>query len=222
MMANWYSNGEVCSNGTRVFVEKSIKEDFLKLLIKRTKRMKIGDPMDIETEVGALISQPHFEKVRNYINIGLEEGADLVYGGVVDNGNFFDDESFQSGYFLQPTIFHNCTDEMRIVKEEIFGPVMSILSFETEEEVGERANNSVYGLSAGVFTNDIQRGHRVAHKLQAGTMWINNYNLAPVELPWLGHKSSGLGRENGSTCLLQWTKEKSIYVEMNGIECSYK
>ena len=222
MMANWYSNGEVCSNGTRVFVEENIKDEFLKLLIQRTKEMKIGDPMNIETEVGALISKQHFGKVSNYINIGVEEGADLAFGGVVDNSDLIDDEVLQNGYYIQPTIFNNCTDDMRIVKEEIFGPVMSLLTFKTEEEVVERANNSTYGLSAGVFTSDIQRGHRIAHKLQAGTMWINNYNLAPVELPWLGYKSSGLGRENGSTCLLQWTKEKSIYVEMNGIECSYK
>jgi betaine-aldehyde dehydrogenase len=220
MMANWYSNGEVCSNGTRVFVHENIKEEFLHLLIERTRKLKIGNPMHMKTEMGPLISQRQYDKVLQYIKTGVEEGATILTGGNRDTIALKDE--FKNGYYLQPTIFDNCQDDMKIVREEIFGPVMSILTFSTEDEVVERANQTPYGLSAGIFTNDIRRAHRTAQRVEAGSVWINNYNLSPVELPWLGHKQSGLGYENGPLCLSQWTRDKSVYVEMGRIDCPYE
>lgn len=213
MMANFYSNGQVCSNGTRVFVHHSIKEKFVKALCERTSKMKLGHPLEPSTEVGPMVSKKHMEKVLSYIEIGKKEGAKLMTGGVRVSEN---------GYFLTPAIFDNCTDNMTIVREEIFGMVCAILPFDTEQEVLTRANNSEFGLSAGVFTKDLTRAHRVIAKLQAGTTWINNYNLAPVDLPWGGYKSSGVGRENGTQCLNDWSQLKSCYVEMNDVWCPYK
>eukprot|EP00945_MAST-04E_sp_MAST-4E-sp1_P000609 g609.t1 len=221
MMANWYSNGEVCSNGTRVYVEETLKEKFMALLLKRTQRLVIGDPMDTGTEIGAMISRQHMETVRGYVETGIAEGAQIVNPG---GGEFVrpENEEFRNGYYMTPAIFDDCKDDMTIVREEIFGMVMCVLTFSDEDDVVHRANDSEYGLSAGLFTNDLTRAHRVANSLEAGTMWVNNYNLAPIELPWAGHKSSGLGQENGSACLAQWTKEKSIYMEMGKIDCSYE
>jgi betaine-aldehyde dehydrogenase len=176
--------------------------------------------MHAKTEMGALINQQHYEKVLGYIQNGIDEGATILSGGNRDTIALADE--FKNGYYLQPTIFDNCRDDMKIVTEEIFGPVMSILTFATEDEVVERANLSSYGLSAGVFTDNMRQAHRLAQQIEAGSMWINNYNLSPVELPWLGQKQSGIGHENGPLCLSQWTKDKSVYVEMDRIECSYK
>jgi len=218
MMANWYSNGEVCSNGTRVFLHSSIKPQFMSELVKRTKKLKVGDPLDPETQISSLINHKHMEKVLSYIDAGKKEGASLVFGGerVPLEGDC------ANGAVVSPAIFDHCTDEMKIVKEEIFGPVASILTFETEEEVVRRANDTPYGLSAGVFTKDIQRAHRVIREINAGTTWINNYNLAPAELPWTGHKRSGIGVSNGTYGIDDWTQVKSVYVEMSKIDCPYE
>ncbi len=218
LMANFYTQGEVCSNGTRVFVAESIIEEFLKRLVVRVNKMKIGDPLDPETHVGALISQDHMEKVLGYIEKGVNEGAHLVCGGkrVAHPG-------LEKGNFVEPTIFAQCTDNMSIVREEIFGPVMAVLSFPDNDEAGviARANNSPYGLAAGVFTKDIQRGHRVIAQLQAGTCWINNYNITPIEMPFGGYKQSGIGRENSLITIEHYTQLKSVYVEMGDVEAPY-
>lgn len=218
MIANWYSSGQVCSNGTRVFVHESLKEKFTQRLLERTLKLKIGDPMDPATDIGPMVNKAHMEKVLSYIQRGKEEGAKLLCGG--ERVNLLGE--FGQGYYLNPAIFTNCTDEMTIVKEEIFGMVMSILSFKDEQEVLKRANDTEFGLSAGVFTKDIQRAHRMIAKLQAGTTWINNYNLAPVETPWGGYKKSGLGRENGMAGVESWTQLKSVYVEMGDVDCPYE
>jgi betaine-aldehyde dehydrogenase len=178
MMANWYSCGEVCSNGTRVFVQRKMMDSFLPRLMERTSKLKIGDPFDPTTDVGALISKTHLDRVMEYVSIGNEEGANLLCGGETINVG----GDCQHGAFMSPAIFTECNDEMRIVKEEIFGPVMTVLPFDDEEEVLERANDSPFGLSAGVFTKDLNRAHRMVASLDAGTMWINNYNLAPTEM----------------------------------------
>lgn len=218
MLANWYSNGEVCSNGTRIFVQSSIKEKFVAEFVRRTKLLKLGDPLDMDTQVSSLINKAHFDKVMGYIEKGKAEGADLLCGGeAVKLGG-----DMSKGLFVTPAIFDNCTDDMTIVREEIFGPVASILSFETEEEVVRRANDTEYGLSAGVFTKDIQRAHRVVRDVDAGTTWINNYNLAPAELPWSGHKNSGIGVSNGTYGVDDWTQIKSVYVEMDKVACPYE
>jgi len=217
MMANWYSTGQVCSNGTRVFVQSSIKEKFMEKFVERTKKLVFGDPFDPATQIGPLINHKHLRRVQNYIEIGKSEGATLLYGGEKPSLQ----DGLQDGAYLTPVIFDNCHDDMRIVKEEIFGPVASVLSFDTEEEVIRRANDTEYGLSAGVFTKDLTRAHRVVREVNAGTTWINNYNLAPAELPWTGHKGSGIGISNGIHGIAEWTQIKSVYVEMDKIDCPY-
>lgn len=204
LLANFYTQGEICSNGTRVFVHRSIYDAFVERLVAATRALVIGDPMDPNTEVGSLISPEHKETVLRYIEHGLKEGAELVFGGkpVGEQGNF-----------VEPTIFSNCHDEMTIAKEEIFGPVLCLLPCEDEHEVIERANNTDYGLSAGVFTNDLNRAHRVIAQLQAGTCWINTYNITPIEIPFGGYKHSGVGRENSVWAIQHYTQLKSVYVE---------
>jgi len=216
LLGNFYSAGEVCSNGTRVFVHKSIHAAFVERLRERTSRLRVGDPLDPRTQVGALISEEHMEKVLGFIARGRAQGARLVSGGArVTSGEL------ARGYFVAPTVFDHCHDDMDIVRREIFGPVMSVLEFSEEEEVIARANATEFGLAAGVFTNDLTRAHRVIAQLQAGTCWINHYNVTPIELPFGGVKMSGLGRENGRAALEHYTQLKSVYVAMGDIESPY-
>jgi betaine-aldehyde dehydrogenase len=216
MLGNFYSAGEVCSNGTRVFVQRKLHARFLERLRERVQAMRIGDPMREDTQVGALISGEHLEKVMGYIARGRAEGARVLTGGmrVVDG-------DLASGQFVAPTVFTECHDGMAVVREEIFGPVMTVLVFEEEEEVIERANATPYGLAAGVFTRDLTRAHRVIARLEAGTCWINHYNVTPVELPFGGVKLSGLGRENGRAAIEHYTQIKSVYVAMTDVASPY-
>jgi betaine-aldehyde dehydrogenase len=216
LLGNFYSAGEVCSNGTRVFVHRAIKAAFLERLAARVSAMRIGDPLDPATQVGALISEEHMSKVLAYIGRGKAEGARLLTGGHrVTRGDL------ANGFFVAPTVFDECHDDMAIVREEIFGPVMSVLEFDDEEEVIARANATDYGLAAGVFTNDLTRAHRVIARLEAGTCWINHYNVTPIELPFGGVKLSGLGRENGRAAIEHYTQLKSVYVAMSDVEAPY-
>jgi betaine-aldehyde dehydrogenase len=216
LLANFYSAGQVCSNGTRVFVHEGVREAFLEKLLARTNRMIVGDPLDPRTQVGALISDAHMQKVLGYIERGKAEGAKLLTGGhrVVDG-------ALGRGAFVAPTIFDGCSDDMAIVREEIFGPVMAVLSFADEDEAIARANDTPVGLAAGVFTRDLARGHRVIARLQAGTCWINHYNVTPIELPFGGIKQSGLGRENSRAALDHYTQLKSVYVNLGSIDAPY-
>ena len=216
LLANFYSSGQVCSNATRVFVHSSIKAAFLQRLVKRVGAMRVGDPMDPATHVGALVSEQHMQKVLSYIDRGRAEGARLVIGG-----NRVTTGGLDKGYFVAPAVFDNCRDDMAIVRAEIFGPVMSVLEFDHEREVIERANATEFGLAAGVFTNDLTRGHRVIAQLQAGTCWINHYNVTPIELPFGGVKMSGLGRENGRAAIEHYTQLKSVYVAMGDVDAPY-
>ncbi len=216
MLANFYTQGEVCSNGTRVFVESAIKDAFLERLLARVERMKIGDPLDPETDVGALISADHRDKVLGYVEAGKSEGAKLLCGGTIP-----DDPALKDGYFVTPAVFDECRDDMTIARDEIFGPVMAVMGFDDEDDVIARANDTPYGLAAGVFTRDLARGHRVVARLQAGTCWINNYNITPVEIPFGGYKQSGLGRENGLAALEHYTQLKSVYVELGDVDSPY-
>lgn len=216
LMANFYTQGEVCSNGTRVFVHRSIHDEFVSRLVARTEKMVVGDPHDPATDVGALISAEHLAKVLGYIDAGCREGATLRCGGKRP-----DDPDLAEGWFVEPTVFTDCRDDMSIVREEIFGPVMSVLGFDDEDEVVARANDTEFGLSAGVFTRDIQRAHRVVAALEAGTIWINNYNITPIELPFGGYKQSGMGRENSRAAIEHYTQLKSVYVEMGDVDAPY-
>ncbi|XP_056007997.1 4-trimethylaminobutyraldehyde dehydrogenase-like [Ostrea edulis] len=216
MLANFLSQGQVCSNGTRVFVHRSLMGPFLAKLVERTKRMKIGDPFDEDTTVGATISKEQFDKVMHYIEIAKKEGASVLCGGE----RVTPDPSL-GGYFVSPCILVNCEDHMTVSREEVFGSVMSVLTFDTEEEVIARANNSEYGLAGGIFTNNLQRAYRVASALESGSLYINNYNVTPAGVPFGGYKKSGLGRENGPDTLDYYTQIKSVYVEMGDLEAPF-
>ncbi|WP_028865669.1 betaine-aldehyde dehydrogenase [Psychromonas aquimarina] len=217
MLGNFYTQGEICTNGTRVFVQQDIYPRFIKRLVERTEQNIVcGDPMNAETNFGALISKAHQQKVLDYIETGKAQGATLLTGGKA-----LQPENAPHGFFVAPTIFTDCTDQMTLVKEEVFGPVMSVLTFSDEEEVVQRANDSHLGLAAGVFTQDITRAHRVIHQLQAGICWINAYGASPAEMPVGGYKMSGIGRENGSETLKAYTQIKAVYVGMQPLESPF-
>ncbi|ABV35731.1 betaine aldehyde dehydrogenase [Shewanella sediminis HAW-EB3] len=217
MLANFYTQGEVCTNGTRVFVQQDIYPQFIEKLLQRTRdNIVCGDPMAPETNFGALISKAHRDKVLSYIEIGKKEGAELLAGG-----HALSPDNAPNGFFVAPTIFGNCTDKMTLSQEEIFGPVMSLLTFTDEEEVIRRANDTRLGLAAGVFTQDITRAHRVIHQMQAGICWINAYGASPAEMPVGGYKMSGIGRENGSETLKAYTQIKAVYVGMQPLESPF-
>ncbi|TDT43526.1 betaine aldehyde dehydrogenase [Halospina denitrificans] len=217
MLANFYTQGEICTNGTRVFVHEDLYTTFMEKLLERTRNNIIaGDTLDPETNFGALISSKHRDRVMDYIRKGIDEGATLACGG-----EELSPAGVEGGYFVAPTIFTGCTDDMTIVKEEIFGPVMSVLTFRDEDDVIRRANNTHYGLAAGVFTRDIKRAHRVIHQMQAGICWINAYNESPSEMPVGGYKQSGIGRENGLATINHYTQLKSVYVGMGDIEAPF-
>ena len=209
MLANFYSSGQICSNGTRVFVQRGILPAFLARLSERAAQITIGDPLDDATQHGPIVSPAQLQKIRDAIDKGLDEGARLVCGGPGE------------GVFVPPTVLADASDEMWIAREEIFGPVMTVLAFDDEPEVVARANASAYGLAAGVFTRDLARGHRVAAALQAGTTWINTYNLTPVEAPFGGVKLSGIGRENSAAAIEHYSQLKSVYVGMGGVDAPY-
>lgn len=209
MMANFYSSGQVCTNGTRVFVPARLKAAFEEKVLARVERIRPGDLFAESTNFGPLVSFPHRENVLRYIETGKQEGARLLCGGEVLKGKGFD-----HGAWVAPTIFTDCDDQMTIVREEIFGPVMSILSYDDEEEAVRRANATEYGLAAGVVTPDLNRAHRLIHRLEAGICWINTWGESPAEMPVGGYKHSGIGRENGVQTLQSYTQVKSIQVEM--------
>ncbi|HIF5648597.1 TPA: betaine-aldehyde dehydrogenase [Vibrio parahaemolyticus] len=216
MVANFYTQGEVCTNGTRVFVHESIYDDFVAQLKTRTEKLVVGDPLDENTQIGALISKEHESKVLSAIEGAKASGATLLTGGykVTDNG-------LQNGNFVAPTVFIDCDDKMSHVQQEIFGPVMSVLKFSDEAEVIERANDTDYGLAAGVFTQNLSRAHRVIHKIQAGICWVNAWGDSPAEMPVGGYKQSGIGRENGVETLKHYTQTKSVLVQLGDFESPY-
>jgi len=217
MLGNFYTQGEVCTNGTRVFVQESVYPKFIEKLLERTRQnIIVGDPMDPATNFGALISKKHFNLVLDYINIGVKEGATLLHGGTA-----LQPENAPDGYFVAPTIFSDCRDDMTICREEIFGPVMSVLTFTDEDEVVVRANATEFGLAAGVFTQDITRAHRVIHQMQAGICWINSFGASPAQMPVGGYKQSGIGRENGLVTLNHYTQIKAVYVGLQPLESPF-
>ena len=212
ILGNFYSSGQVCSNGTRVFVQKGIKDAFLARMAQRLKGVKMGDPQDPDVNFGPMVSERQRDIVAGYIKKGLAEGARLVAGGNVIQGD---------GFYIEPTVFADVTDDMAIAREEIFGPVLSVLDFDTEEEALARANDTEYGLAAGVFTADLTRAHRMVAGFEAGTCYINTYNLAPVEAPFGGSKQSGVGRENSKAAIEHYTQIKGVYVAMGDVEAPF-
>ncbi len=216
ILGNFYTQGEICSNGTRVFVEERARAAFVEKLVARTEKIRVGDPLDPATQMGPLISAAHLEKVLSYVARGKADGARLLTGG-----KRLTEGALSRGNFMSPAIFDACGDEMGIVTEEVFGPLMSVLSFSDEAEVVTRANDTQFGLAAGVMTRDISRAHRVAAALEAGVVWINSYNLTPVAMPFGGSKQSGLGRENGLAALDFYSERKSVYVNLGRVEAPY-
>ena len=209
MMANFYSSGQVCTNGTRVFVPESLKAAFEEKILARVQRIRIGQPTQPDVNFGPLVSFAHMENVLRFIESGKKSGARLLAGG-----ERLTDGVLAQGAWVAPTVFSDCTDDMEIVQEEIFGPVMSILTYQTEEEVIARANNTTFGLAAGLVTRDLNRAHRVIHQLEAGICWINTWGESPAEMPVGGYKHSGVGRENGLGTLEHYTQIKSVEIEL--------
>jgi aldehyde dehydrogenase (NAD+) len=205
----FYGKGEVCAAGSRLLVDRSIKDQFMEKLAARAKKMVAGDPLDPKTRYGALASKKQLESVERYVGIATKEGATLVAGGGrADIGT-------GKGYFFQPTVFDNVEPEATIAREEIFGPVLATIAFTDLDEAIARANDSPYGLAAAVWTRDVKKAHYVARKLQAGTVWINTYNVYDTAAPFGGYKASGFGREMSSHALEHYTQVKSVWVDLN-------
>lgn len=214
MMANFFSTGQVCTNGTRVFISAKMKSAFETRLVEKMKFVRAGDLMYPKTNFGPLVSKIHFGKVTGYIKDGIEvDGAKLLYGGLQKPSI---SSRFSSGYWITPTVFTECHDGMKIVKEEIFGPVMTILTYDSVEEAIRRANNTTLGLAAGVFTKDLNLAHKVINQLQAGITWINSWGESPADMSVGGWKMSGVGVENGTKGIEAWVRTKSTLVDMGG------
>lgn len=200
-----YNHGQNCSAGSRVYVHRKHYDRVVQELAERSKQTKLGPGLDPETDMGPLVSKEQYDRVYSYIEKGKEEGARLVTGG---------ERAFDKGYFITPTVFAEVDDEMTIAREEIFGPVVAVFPFDTTEEVVRRANDSLYGLAAGVWTENVKTGHKVAHRLKAGTVWINDYNQENPAAAFGGYKQSGIGREMGNYALENYTEVKSVWVNL--------
>jgi len=202
----YFHAGQICSAGTRLIVEEKIHDEFVEALVKRVRNIKLGSGFDEDTEMGPLISAEHLEKVTTYVENGIKEGATLAVGGGRP-----DDPELQKGFFYLPTVLTNCTTDMNVVQDEGFGPVITVEKFSTEEEAIRLANDSNYGLSGGVWSQDIAKAERVTAKLRMGTVWINDFNVFFTQAPWGGYKQSGIGRELGPQGLEEYTEIKHIY-----------
>jgi (Z)-2-((N-methylformamido)methylene)-5-hydroxybutyrolactone dehydrogenase len=205
------ATGQTCMAGSRLFVHEDLHDDLVGALAEKAKAAKLGNPLEMKTEVGPVAFEEQLEKVQGYISLGQEEGAELVCGGKRP-----DAVELRDGFFIEPTILTGVDNRMKLAQEEIFGPVLSVIPGKNEEEVVRQANETLYGLAAGVWTKDIQRAHRVAHALRAGTVWINAYRTVSFNTPFGGYKHSGIGRENGLESLREYTQVKSVWVELTG------
>jgi len=205
----FYGKGEVCNAGSRLFLESRLRDEFTEKLVARASKMRPADPLDPKTRLGAIVSQEQMKTVLAFIGAGKSEGAKLVAGGnraSVNGGK---------GFFIEPTIFGDVKNDMKIAQEEIFGPVLSVLTFDDIDEVIERANNNPYGLAAAVWTRDVKKAHMVSRRLKAGTVWINTYGLMDAALPFGGYKSSGFGRELGAHAIEHYTEMKTVWLNMS-------
>jgi aldehyde dehydrogenase (NAD+) len=204
--AIYFHGGQCCTAGSRLFVEEKIHREFVDRLAAKAKQRKLGDPLDPNTEQGPQVSQEQMDKILGYVEVGQKQGAKLLTGGRRHG---------DKGYFVEPTVFDNVKDDMAIAKDEIFGPVVSILPFKTVDEVIDRANRTTYGLAAAIWTKDIDKAHRFAKEVKAGTVWVNCYHVVDTTTPFGGFKMSGLGRENGEAVLEHYTEVKTVTVKLN-------
>ena len=205
MTGIFFNQGEVCCAGSRLFLERSIHDEFVEKLSNKAESMRVGNPEDIATQMGAQVSKQQFDKILGYIDTGKQEGAKLVTGG---------ERCGEKGYFIRPTIFDEVDNNMKIAREEIFGPVVSAITFDDVNEVVRQGNLSIYGLAAAVWTKDIKKAHRLARDLKAGTIWINTYNAFDAASPFGGFKQSGFGRELGVHALELYTQIKSVWINL--------
>jgi len=203
--ALYFNQGQCCCAGSRLFVEQKIHEQFVEKLVNRAKKRKVGDPFAKDTEQGPQVDKEQFNKVLGYIDAGKKEGAKLMCGG---------GRVGQKGYFIEPTIFDQVGDDMKIAREEIFGPVLAVMPFKSIDEVVQRANNTAYGLAAAVWTRDIEKAHAIANRVKAGTVWVNCYDVFDAAAPFGGYKLSGMGRELGEYALHNYTEVKTVTVKI--------
>jgi aldehyde dehydrogenase (NAD+) len=204
-LAIYFHGGQCCTAGSRLFVEEKVHRDFVQRLAEKAKQRKLGDPLDPNTEQGPQVSKEQMDKILGYVDLGQKQGAQLLCGGK---------RRGDKGFFVEPTIFDQVKDEMAIAKDEIFGPVVSVLPFKNVEEVVQRANNTSYGLAAAVWTRDIDKAHRFAREVKAGTVWVNCYHVVDTNTPFGGFKMSGQGRENGEAALEHYTELKTVTVSL--------
>jgi acyl-CoA reductase-like NAD-dependent aldehyde dehydrogenase len=212
LYAIFYHQGQCCEAGTRLFLPESLAEEFIQRMIEKTRKMKVGDPMKQETDLGPLISRKQQEAVLGYINQGKTSGARLVYGGGVPTS-----PECASGFFVEPTIFDHVDNKSTIAQEEIFGPVLSVIRYKTVEEAVRMANDSVYGLGGGVWSKDAEKAMNVARQLRTGTVWINEWHLLSERAPFGGYKQSGIGREFGIDGLKEYTETKHVHIDEVGV-----
>lgn len=202
------ATGQTCMAGSRLLVQDSVHHALLERIVDRARQIRLGDPQSEETEMGPVANEPQYRKVLEYIDIAKAEGARVCYGGQGD--------PTLGGYFVQPTVLADVNNDMRIAREEVFGPVLSVIKFKDEDEAIRIANDTRFGLAAAVWTQNVHRAHRVAHQLRAGTVWINAYRVVSFATPFGGFKESGIGRENGVDGIREYTETKSVYVELTG------
>jgi len=205
--SSFINQGEVCLCGSRIYVQRPVYEKFLEKFVAKTKQMTVGDPFDPNTKIGSLIGEEHYQRVNSYIQLALEEGGQILTGGKRPEG-------LDKGYYLEPTIITGLDRNCRVVKEEIFGPVVSVIPFDTEEEVIDQANDTHYGLSASIWTNDLRRAHRVAGQMEAGIVWVNTWFLRDLRTPFGGMKQSGIGREGGMHSFEFYSELTNICVKL--------
>lgn len=210
LFASFVASGQTCVQGARAIVQRTIYEEFVEKLVERAKRITLGDPQDPSTQVGSLVSKNQLERVEGYVSIGVEEGAKLAAGG-----RRITDPPYDKGYFYPPTVFVDVENDMRVAQEEIFGPVVCVMPFDTEEEAVALANGTEFGLAGAIWTDDVRRAHRVAHRLEIGVVWINDHHRIDPASPWGGFKMSGIGRENGIEAYHEYTQTQNIIVNLS-------
>jgi len=212
MMGIFFNQGQVCCAGSRLFLHEDVKEEFMGRFKEKAEKIKVGDPLDKATQMGPQVSSEQLDRIKGYVDIAREEGATVFSGGCPPQL----EGDFQKGFFFQPTIFSEVNNKMRVAQEEIFGPVTSVITFKDEADLLSQANDTIYGLSAGIWTKDITRAHSFAKQVKAGVVWINTFNMFNAASPFGGFKQSGYGREMGRHALDLYTQIKSVWVDLSG------